>query len=418
MLLTTFLPVVMLMLIFVHAVALVVDATRRQTSDDDRSVTGRIAVLLGRQAIVPAAAFLVTAVVWLPIVDAYRNAGPEITGYNSRSLASKDPLEFLTLLTPRHVYRSYLPPTIPRRIQGHPVTITLGIVPLLLIAAALPRSRALPRRLLIVSLALGGVAVAQHMNVPGLAVIGGLPALRTVANTYWMAMGAAALTVGAGVAIGVAAREGLSWKPTAIVGGGFLVAFAVGVVTNWRPSTTALLSIAVAGLIVVAVVVLTWVAGRGPDRARTFALLALALMAVELLSYQNHVRVKRVDYEDDPPAYLTFVRDNVRSERVLNAGRAALFPEWGSAFGIRQLETINVMQIPAYRDFFQRHLNTTEGRGKFLQTGSDRSIDFGASPDALNQLSSPRSPGRAAGPLVPRTGRGTPGTTPGGRPCR
>ena len=64
----------------------------------------------------------------------------------------------------------------------------LGIVPLMLIVAALPRSRTLMRRLLVVASVLVVVAVGQHMDVPGLSVIGGLPGLRTIMSVYWAAL--------------------------------------------------------------------------------------------------------------------------------------------------------------------------------------------------------------------------------------
>ncbi len=126
---------------------------------------------------------------------------------------------------------------------------------------------------------------------------------------------------------------------------------------------------------------------RGDQRRLTVTTsLAVGLLALELLSYQNHARVKRVDYEDHPPAYLTFVKENVGDGRVLNAGRSGLYAEWGSALGIRQIETLNVMQIPEYRTFFFNYLNEDESRGKFLRIGGDPGIDFGADPAALDQM--------------------------------
>ena len=42
---------------------------------------------------------------------------------------------------------------------------------------------------------------------------------------------------------------------------------------------------------------------------------------------------------------------------MLNAGRGALYPEWGTVLGIAQIETLNTMQIRAYRAFFQRYVD-------------------------------------------------------------
>ncbi len=207
--LTTFLPVVLLMMVFVHSVALVIDASQRREMDGGRSIVSRVGILLGRQVVVPGAAVAVTAFMWLPTIDAYRHSGDDIARYSGRMLTSKDPIEFLSLLTPRHIYRPYISATIPERLRDHDVTVFLGIVPLILMTGALPRSRNLARRLLVVMLLLVLVAVAQHMAVPGLSAIGGLPGLRTISGVYWAALAGAATTVGVGLAVHTALRSGL-----------------------------------------------------------------------------------------------------------------------------------------------------------------------------------------------------------------
>ena len=93
--LTTFLPVVVLMMILVHSVALVIDATQRREVDAERSIASRVALLLGRQAIVPGVAVALTAFLWLPTLDAYRHSGDDIARYSGRTLGTKDPIEFL-----------------------------------------------------------------------------------------------------------------------------------------------------------------------------------------------------------------------------------------------------------------------------------------------------------------------------------
>src|SRR4029079_269110 len=104
-------------------------------------------------------------------------------------------------------------------------------------------------------------------------------------------------------------------------------------------------------------VALVWWSNRWPTRRVLFAGMAVALASLELVSYQNHQRVRRFDLEDDLPAYVTFVRAHVGDGRVLTVGRGGLYPEWGAALGIRQVETINIMQLPWYRQLFERYLN-------------------------------------------------------------
>ncbi len=107
---------------------------------------------------------------------------------------------------------------------------------------------------------------------------------------------------------------------------------------------------------------------------------------MELFSYQNHERLRRYDYEDQVPAYLSFVRDHVGDGRVYSAGQGALFGEWGSAFGIRMIETINLMQQPWYRTFFLTHVNPGTVRSLFLQDPIGDG-PFTAEPAALDLLS-------------------------------
>ena len=44
------------------------------------------------------------------------------------------------------------------------------------------------RRLLVVTSVLVVIAVGEHMAVPGLSLIGGLPGLRTIMSVYWAAL--------------------------------------------------------------------------------------------------------------------------------------------------------------------------------------------------------------------------------------
>lgn len=109
-------------------------------------------------------------------------------------------------------------------------------------------------------------------------------------------------------------------------------------------------------------------------------------MALELFTYQNHVRLERTDIEDHLPGYIAFLRSHLGDGRVLNAGRNALYPEWGSALAIRQVEMMNTTQIPEYRAFFFTYVNPAEP-SLFLQIGRNPGIPFRADPSALDLLS-------------------------------
>src|SRR5262249_42882709 len=118
---------------------------------------------------------------------------------------------------------------------------------------------------------------------------------------------------------------------------------------------------------------------------RAVVFVTVGLIAVELLTYQNHARLARFDAESPTPAYVTYLRAHLEGDRVLDAGRGALYPEWGSALGIPQVETLNVSQLPAYRRFFQQYI--VPRHGLFLEVGAQRSRAFNVQPTALDLLS-------------------------------
>jgi hypothetical protein len=80
------------------------------------------------------------------------------------------------------------------------------------------------------------------------------------------------------------------------------------------------------------------------------------------------------------------VEDNVEDERVMNVGRRTLYPEWGAAYGIRQVETLNLVQPRWYRQFFFDFLAPNQPAGQFLEFGRDPDQGFAANASALDQV--------------------------------
>jgi len=145
---------------------------------------------------------------------------------------------------------------------------------------------------------------------------------------------------------------------------------------------------AFAALILIAVVTtIVYFGARLPSRRRLLAVLALSAIALELFTYQDHARLARVDVEAPAPSYVAYLRAHLGDGRILNAGIDGIYPEWGAALEIPQVETLNIAQIPAYRTFFHRYVNPAEG-GRFLQIGDgDRPIPFRANASAIDLLS-------------------------------
>src|SRR5260221_10054292 len=165
----------------------------------------------------------------------------------------------------------------------------IGIAPVMLIAASWPRARGRERRILAVCVALGVSALTLHAGLPVIRSIGNLPGLRSVRRDYWAAVAAAATTVSLGVAIAVIGRKGANVVAATItgiaIGFGVILAWLVNVVLGWNavPWPGVLASLAV-----IAIAVTIARATRHKPRRRMLAIASVALVAVELFSYQNH----------------------------------------------------------------------------------------------------------------------------------
>ena len=185
---------------------------------------------------------------------------------------------------------------------------------------------------------------------------------RPIGPAYWSSLAAVGLVIAFGVAIDVAARQGLSARVAAGAGAAFALVILIGAVGFDEHPTSQLVSVGLALALIGATIALVAFVPRRTSATSWLALGAVALVTVELLSYQNHQRLERYDVEDHLPAYLEVVRDGVGNERVFNAGRGGLYPEWGSALGIREVTTINLMQQPWYRQYFHRWVDPTGPR--------------------------------------------------------
>ena len=370
-LLTTFVPTQLLMLVLVYAVALPVDAPNWRAG---QSVGARIATILKRHVVVPAVALCVSAYVWLPNLAVLDRGASGFSNYSQRSLGTTGPLSFLRrIITPLAVS------------GGHWLTY-VGIVPIILIAGAWPRSHGLRRQLLTVTGAMALFAIALHAGLPGVRLIGDIPGLRAVRQDYWAALAGAAESLAVGVSIGVMREKGMSRRAVGVTGALLVVwlfGTAAGEFALGHPGLS--LAVCFATLLIIVTMYVAGASAPAGPRRRTFTIGAVCLLALELLIYQNHARVERFDAESPPPRYVTFLERHLHGERILDAGRAAIYPEWGTVLGIPQIGTLNVSQIPAYSAFFHSHIESTTGL--FLEVGSLKNKPYRVQAAALDLLS-------------------------------
>ncbi len=262
--------------------------------------------------------------------------------------------------------------------------VYLGITPIVVVAAGLARARDLARWLLVALVGLTLFGLAEHMGLPGLKLVGDLPGLRVIANDYWAALAAAAATLAFGVAVEVIRREGLSLAVviTAVAALDLLV---VGVARSAGWTWPAQLAVVVTALVVGALLIMAWLGDRQLIGRSLLAVLAVGLVALELGSYANHSRARRSD-SPTTAAYLQYLHTHVGDGRVLDVGRSTMLGDWGSALGIREIGTLDIMQIPWYRTFYLRYVGGSQD-DKFLRMPRDATTAFTADPTALDLLS-------------------------------
>ncbi len=78
------------------------------------------------------------------------------------------------------------------------------------------------------------------------------------------------------------------------------------------------------------------------------------LVVTELFYYINHYRPVRYDAFVDPPKEIQFLKDNIGDGRVFSIGSSrVLVPEFGAAYGIKQVGTRTSSVLPWYRTFYE-----------------------------------------------------------------
>jgi len=75
----------------------------------------------------------------------------------------------------------------------------------------------------------------------------------------------------------------------------------------------------------------------------------------ELVFDMMFSRSRRYDFYKNPPSAVPFLKDNCGLHRVANLGMGNLPAEEGSAFGIQQIESMNMNILPTYEAFFHKH---------------------------------------------------------------
>ena len=353
---TTFLPTTLILLgttLFVGAAAALGVAHLAQTGV--RPVLLMAARLIGGQAIGVLLALLLLAVVYLPVYEAMRYMA---TGdyYANRSFYPANLINFFSMFSPKHAFEEYN--AISQRasqMRGN-VAFHQGIIGALLATQAL---RAWPPLQRVVLWAIGPaflLLVARVYGLPGFsAVIDALPVIGNLGQQYvWIGIGILFTLL---VPFGVHAltRDGVRRWPLDF--GAIVIVAAFGYVI-WAfgvPNATAGRHVLYAALIIGGAFLLI-LALKHPEsrKGRILAVLLIALSWCELTFYANHVRASRTERFAEPARFVGFLQTQGGLHRVASYGFWGLSPEYGGAYGIYQIDSMNFQLNPRYEAIFNR----------------------------------------------------------------
>lgn len=356
LLLITFLPTLILVLLTVHLINLVYFYKKKNVPRH-----------LGLVFLSGVTAFLITGALWWPVIDSFF-VSDIISDFNSRSgQVFRGPDNLLSIFTPKHFWENYsgsIPgvvyPGIITEMDASVIAHT-GIFAGVIASFSLPghHSRFRPTILLCTLL-----LVCSYARVFGLMdFMDHLPVFRSIGVQYWGCVSAISLVILVAFGMENILSAKISLLAPVVVlfllGFFFLVLFAKLGFVNTMPYHQYLkIILFLFGLACLSI----WLIRQPGNETRSLAVVMLVIMLLELLFYMNQVRPKRYDPLQEPPEFVTFLKKNIQDGRVLNIGlNGTLYPEYGAMYGIRQAGTQNPGRLPWYRDFFRRHLGSDTG---------------------------------------------------------
>jgi len=350
---TTFLPTTTIIL----GTTLLVGATSALAGVYARGIKGTPALalsgkLVGAQWIAVALALLILSVVYLPIAEAlnYMATGEY---YRSRHFYPAFLFNLISLFTPKHAFESYNAITARADVLRGNVAFHQGIVGALLLTQIV-RSWPLFQRIIIgVMAATLLLLVARVYGLPLYShAINLIPVIGNFGQQYlWIAI-AALCTLLIPFGLQGLIQGGTRPIPLAIGALVILLCLLYSSYVHGIENIVGWFYVAVAiGLVLTTVAIVTRFRSAA---AFTAAVALVALSFVEMTFYVNSYRLSRTDRFLDPPRLVRFLQLNVGLHRVASYGHYGIPPEYGSAFGVPQIGTMNFHLMRRYESLFNR----------------------------------------------------------------
>lgn len=383
---TTFLPTTIVILgamLFVGAASAL--ATTYAQSAHWRPMLVHDGKLIGAQWLAVMLALLVLSVVYLPIFEALRYLA---TGeyYGARSHFPANLFNLISLFTPKHAFEAYNAISEKADALRGNAAFHQGIVGALLLTQTV---RAWPPFQRILVCAMAGLLLLLLTRVYGLPLyaqmVDMIPVIGNLGQQYlWIAI-AALFTLLVPFGLHGLIQSGV--RPVPLVVGAFVIlaslfysSYQLGI-ENFMAGFY--ISVAV-GLVMVTAAIVTRLCSAatvGP------VLVLVALSFVEMTFYVNSFRFSRMERFLEPPRFVRFLQLNAGLHRVASYGHWGIPPEYGSAYGIAEIGSMNFHLLPRYVELFDRLVlpDAADRWPSFITLVRARDADF-VNLAALNML--------------------------------
>jgi hypothetical protein len=351
---TTFLPTTILTLgtaLFVGGAASIGHSSLRERGLS--SISQAAARLIVGQLSGVALGLLSLAIVYLPIFEALNYMA---TGdfYARRPFYTARLFNLISLFTPKHAFEAYTAPTaLALQMRGN-IAFHQGIVGALLATQVVRPWPIFQRTIIGVVAGVLLLLIARVYGLPGLtSVVNAAPVIGNLGEQYvWISIG---LLFTITVAFGLQGLMTGGVRRLPLLVGAVVIGTALAYTTlryglgnvEYPPYLYATVLLLVVGV--------AMLARRWTRFAPSVVASCLVVISWGELTFDvNHRRVERYDRFLDPAPFVSFLQKQGGLHRIASYGQPGIPPEYGSAFGLYQIESMNFQLFPRYEDLFNR----------------------------------------------------------------
>jgi len=322
-------------------------------------------------------AFLFLAFLYFPVIESY-SIVPEMADYSARVFYPAAAINFISFFTPKHFWESYnaMAPDAAQLI-GNGV-FHFGVITSLVVSCIFCRQERRKQVIVIALALLFFGAMARAFNVPLISdAINLIPVLRNIGEQYIWAVVAFSFPLLCGFGFQSATIGQRAHKIAMTVVAVLIFCSLAYTYSNYGfPATvesTAYIDTATAKHYVAITITLCFLGiallissqnmAMAKSRRYFFQVALVVLLFIEMFSYMNHCRSTRLSVFTKLPDFVSFIKSNIAHDRLLNLGGYGMPPEYGAAFQVQELGSMNMNILPDYQKFFVRN---------FLSTPSER----------------------------------------------